>query len=388
MKKSLVSLAMGTFGLGIAEFVMMGILPDIASSLDISIPTAGHLISAYAIGVCVGAPLIVLIARRRPLKQILYGLISLIIIGNIGAGLSPSYFWLLAMRFVSGLPHGAFFGVSSIVAEKVADKGKATAAVAIMISGMTIANMLGVPLGTYISGFMSWRLTFMAVGIWGAAVMLFVNRWVPVLPPMPDTGIKGQFRFLLSPAPWFIIMATMLGNGGIFCYYSYVNPIMTRIAGFSENIMPAIMVLAGLGMVLGNMVGGYLSDKHTPERIATITQAVACVALTAVFFLAAYNIAAVALMIVCTASLFALSAPQQLLILQNSRGGEMMGAACAQIAFNLGNALGAYCGGLPIEAGLSYNYAALPGIAFTLCGFLVLLRYCKLYGQKTATQRH
>lgn len=118
MKKSLVSLAMGTFGLGIAEFVMMGILPDIASSLDISIPTAGHLISAYAIGVCVGAPLIVLIARRRPLKQILYGLISLIIIGNIGAGLSPSYFWLLAMRFVSGLPHGAFFGVSSIVAEK------------------------------------------------------------------------------------------------------------------------------------------------------------------------------------------------------------------------------------------------------------------------------
>lgn len=385
MKKSLVSLAMGTFGLGIAEFVMMGILPDIASSLNVSIPTAGHLISAYAMGVCVGAPLIVLIARKRPLKQILYGLVALIIIGNIGASLSPSFFWLFTMRFVSGLPHGAFFGVGSIVAEKVADKGKAAAAVALMVSGMTVANMLGVPLGTYVSGLLSWRLTFMIVGAWGAVVMFFIGRWVPVLPPMPDTGIKGQFRFLLTPAPWFIIMATMLGNGGIFCYYSYVNPIMTHVAGFSESIMPTVMVLAGCGMVLGNLTGGYLSDRYTPERIAAVTQAVACAALVAVFFLAAYRIAAVALMLVCTASLFALSAPQQLLILQNSRGGEMMGAACAQIAFNMGNALGAYCGGLPIESGLGYNYAALPGIAFTFCGFLVLLRFCKLYGRKRAS---
>ena len=384
MKKSLVSLAMGTFGLGISEFVMMGILPDIASSLGVSIPTAGHLISAYAIGVCVGAPLIVLLARRRPLKQILYGLIALIIIGNIGASLSPSFFWLLAMRFISGLPHGAFFGVGSIVAEKVADKGRSTAAVALMVSGMTVANMLGVPLGTYISGLMTWRLTFTIVGAWGVAVMFFVGRWVPALPPMPDTGIKGQFRFLLSPAPWLIIMATMLGNGGIFCYYSYINPIMTHTAGIPESVMPAIMVLAGAGMVSGNLLGGRLSDRYTPERIATVTQAAACAALAAIFLFASNGICAVILMLVCTASLFALSAPQQLLILQNSRGGEMMGAACAQIAFNMGNALGAYCGGLPIEAGLEYNYAALPGIAFTLCGFMAMLRYCRLYGRNRA----
>jgi hypothetical protein len=162
MKKSLIALAFGTLGLGIAEFVMMGILPDVAKDLGISIPTAGHFISAYALGVCVGAPVLTL-ARKYPLKHILLVLVTLIMIGNICAAMAPNYWVLLAARFISGLPHGAYFGVGSIVAEKLADKGKGSEAVSIMIAGMTIANLFGVPLGTSLSTMLSWRATFLLV---------------------------------------------------------------------------------------------------------------------------------------------------------------------------------------------------------------------------------
>ena len=182
MKKSLIALAFGTLALGMAEFVMMGILPDIARSLGVSIPEAGHLISAYALGVCFGAPLTVLVARTRPLKHILLALTGLIILGNACAALSPNYWTLLAMRFVSGLPHGAFFGVGSIVAERVADKGRRAEAVSIMVVGMTVANLFGVPLGTYISGVVSWRATFGIVAVGGAVALRLVFRLCPRCP--------------------------------------------------------------------------------------------------------------------------------------------------------------------------------------------------------------
>ena len=175
MKKSLIALAFGTLALGMSEFVMMGILPDIARSLGVSIPEAGHLISAYALGVCFGAPLMVLVARKRPLKQILLVLTALIILGNLCAALAPNYWMLLAMRFVSGLPHGAFFGVGSIVAERVADEGRRAEAVSIMVVGMTVANLFGVPLGTFISGAVTWRATFAIVAACGAVATLLVR---------------------------------------------------------------------------------------------------------------------------------------------------------------------------------------------------------------------
>ena len=216
MKKSLIALAFGTLGLGIAEFVMMGILPDVAKALNISIATAGHLISAYAIGVCVGAPLLI-IARKYPLKNILLVLVSMIMLGNIIAASAPNYWILMLGRFISGLPHGAYFGVGSIVAEKLADKGKGSEAVSIMIAGMTVANLFGVPLGTSLSAAISWRMTFLLVGVWGVLILYYIWRWVPQVEKLPDTGFKGQFRFLKSPAPWLILGATMLGNGGVFC---------------------------------------------------------------------------------------------------------------------------------------------------------------------------
>lgn len=377
MKKSLTALAFGTLGLGIAEFVMMGILPDVAKDLHISIPQAGHFISAYALGVCVGAPGMVLVARTRPLKHILLGLMVIYICGNLCAAASVNYWMMLMMRFISGLPHGAFFGVGSIVAERVADKGKGSQAVALMVSGMTIANLFGVPLGTFMSNIMSWRIPFLFNGVWGLITLFYIWKWVPSLPALPDTGLKGQFRFLKNLAPWLLIFTTMFGNGGIFCWYSYVTPLMTHVAGFSENSMTFIMVLAGLSMTVGNLMGGKFSDQYGAARVVKYTQVIMASGLLAIFFAASVSWLAVILMCICTAGLFAVSAPQQLLLLRNSRGGEMMGAACVQVAFNLGNAIGAYAGGLPIDAGLGYRYPALVGVFIVLIGFVAVSLYSK-----------
>ena len=375
MKRSLLALSAGTLGLGIAEFVMMGILPDVATDLGISIPRAGHFISAYAAGVCVGAPLMVLVARRRPLRQILLALALIYVIGNLCASLSSGYWMLLLARFVSGLPHGAFFGVGSIVAERVADKGRGAEAVALMTAGMTIANLFGVPFGTLLSGILSWRLPFVFNAAWGVLVFALIRRWIPDLAALPDTGLRGQFRFLKRLGPWLLILTTMFGNGGIFCWFSYVSPQMIREAGFAPESLTLIMILAGLGMTIGNLVGGKCGDRYGLAKVIQVTQVVMIMSLLGTFFFASVGWLSVVCMCLGTAALFVVSSPQQLLLLQNSRGSEMMGAACVQVAFNLGNALGAYAGGLPIEFGLGYRYPALVGVFVVLVGLACISLY-------------
>ncbi|WP_289124249.1 MFS transporter AraJ [uncultured Bacteroides sp.] len=379
MKKSLIALAFGTLGLGIAEFVMMGILPDVAKDLGVSIPVAGHFISAYALGVCVGAPTLIL-ARKHPLKHILLALVTLIMVGNICAAMAPNYWVLLLARFISGLPHGAYFGVASIVAEKLADKGKGSEAVSIMIAGMTIANLFGVPLGTSLSNAISWRVTFLLVGCWGVIILYYIWRWVPHVEGLKDTGFKGQFRFLKTPVPWLILGATALGNGGVFCWYSYINPLLTNVSGFSAESITGLMVLAGFGMVVGNLVSGRLSDQYTPGKVGTTVQAMICVVLLLIFFLSLYPWLSALLMCLCTAGLFAVSSPEQVLIIRVAKGGEMLGAACVQVAFNLGNAIGAYVGGLAISGG--YRYPALAGVPFAMVGFILFLTFYKKYQAK------
>lgn len=381
MKKSLIALSFGTLGLGIAEFVMMGILPNVAHALDISIPSAGHFISAYALGVCCGAPMLILL-RRRPMRQTLLFLVALMMAGSFCAALASSYWMMLIARFVSGLPHGAYFGVASIVASRLAKPGKEAEAVAVMIAGMTVANLLGVPFGTLLSTFLSWRLVFALVVLWGALTLWAIRHWVPDMDPLPDTGFRGQFLFLRHLAPWLILATTMLGNGGAFCWYSYVSPMLTSISGFRPEAITGLMVLAGGGMVLGNLCGGWLSVRFTPGRTAAAMQGLMALALLAIFYLAPYRWVAVGLMCVVTFCLFAVSSPQQFLIIKFSPGGEMLGAASAQIAFNLGNAIGAYAGGLPIEAGLDYRYPALIGLLFALLGFAILVYFSRRYEKR------
>ena len=381
LRRSLIALAFGTLGLGIAEFVMMGILPDTAVSLGVSIPTAGHFISAYALGVCFGACML-LILRKYPMKNSLLFLVSLMMVGNIGAALAQSYHFMLVARFISGLPHGAYFGVASIVASKLAQKGRESEAVSIMIAGMTIANLFGVPLGTLLSTFLSWRIIFCLVVIWCILTLYSIKKYVPYIPPLPDTGFMGQFKFLKYLAPWLLLGATMFGNGGAFAWYSYVTPMLIQVSGFKAEIITGIMVLAGAGMVAGNLVGGKLSTRFYPGKVGAGFQGVMALSLFLIFFLAQYKIPAVFLMCAVTFCLFAVSSPQQFLIIKFSQGGEMLGAAGIQIAFNMGNALGAYLGGIPIAHGMEIQYSALVGTCSAAMGFIIFSFFNHLYQNK------
>lgn len=381
MRKStcLLPLALGTFGLGLTEYVMMGILPDTALAMKVSIPQAGSFISMYALGVVAGAVLLVVIARTKPLKTILLWLMSIFTIANLATAFVGNYHLFCAIRFIAGLPHGAFFGVGAISAGRLCEHGKENQAVATMIAGMTVANLLGIPFGTFISHNLSWRLTFLLIGLFGFVIVYSIIKLIPYLKPLPDNGFRGQFNFLKSIGPWLLIVAVVMGNGGIFCWYSYINLLLVKVSGIMPKYVSIVMVLAGAGMCIGNFLGGKLSDKFSPALVAGMTQLTACIALLLIFFFASNPIASIILMCVCTGCLFAVSAPQQVLLIENARGGEMLGASFSQISFNLGNAIGAFVGALPVKYGLGYQYTAIPGAFFAFIGFVMLFYFYRKY---------
>ena len=385
MRKStcLLPLALGTFGLGLTEYVMMGILPDTALAMKVSIPQAGSFISMYALGVVAGAVLLVVIARTKPLKTILLWLMSIFTIANLATAFVGNYHLFCAIRFIAGLPHGAFFGVGAISAGRLCEHGRENQAVATMVAGMTVANLLGIPFGTFISHNLSWRLTFLLIGLFGFVIVYSIIKLIPYLKPLPDNGFRGQFNFLKSIGPWLLIVAVVMGNGGIFCWYSYINPLLVKVSGIMPKYVSIVMVLAGAGMCIGNFLGGKLSDKFSPALVAGMTQLTACIALLLIFFFASNPIASIILMCVCTGCLFAVSAPQQVLLIENARGGEMLGASFSQISFNLGNAIGAFVGALPVKYGLGYQYTAIPGAFFAFIGFVMLFYFYRKYQYTT-----
>ena len=385
MRKStcLLPLALGTFGLGLTEFVMMGILPDTALAMKVSIPQAGSFISMYALGVVAGAVLLVVIARTKPLKTILLWLMSIFTIANLATAFVGNYHLFCAIRFIAGLPHGAFFGVGAISAGRLCEHGRENQAVATMVAGMTVANLLGIPFGTFISHNLSWRLTFLLIGLFGFVIVYSIIKLIPYLKPLPDNGFRGQFNFLKSIGPWLLIIAVIMGNGGIFCWYSNIKNLHVKDSGIMPKYVSIVMVLAGAGMCIGNFLGGKLSDKFSPALVAGMTQLTACIALLLIFFFASNPIASIILMCVCTGCLFAISAPQQVLLIENARGGEMLGASFSQISFNLGNAIGAFVGALPVKYGLGYQYTAIPGAFFAFIGFVMLFYFYRKYQYTT-----
>ena len=378
MKKALLALSFGTLALGVAEFVMMAILPFVTADLGVSIPAGGNLITAYALGVCLGSPAIVLL-RHQPLKRLLLCMMLVCLAGNMCATFAPGYWTLIGARFLSGLPHGAYFGVASIVAIKVAPEGKSASAVAAMVAGMTVANLAGVPLGTFVSHALTWRVAFGFVALCALLVAFLIWKWVPDVGSLPKSTFRSQFRFLKSLAPWLILMATMFGNGGIFAWYSYINPMLTTISGFPERMVSPLMILAGLGMVLGNAVSGPLCDKFRPGRMDSLMQLFASLCMLSFFFWAECQWLVFLLLPVTTATLFAISSPQQTLIVKFAPGGELLGGACIQMAFNLGNAVGAQAGAVPLRLGLDYHYPALVGACVTVLGCVSMYLFSRRY---------
>lgn len=373
-KKGLIALAIGTFALGITEFVMMGILEPISSYFGVSVSEGGHLISAYAIGVCMGAPAL-LVARKTDLRLLMIILAGVICLGNLFCAFAPGFWWLFAARFIAGLPHGAYFGVGAIVARKLAPPEKSTLAVSLMIAGMTVATLAGVPLATFITEYMSWRFAFMIVSLCGLLTVIAIKYWVPKVDKLPDMGFKGQFKFLRTLPPWLIFGGVIFGQVGFYCWYSYIEPVMLKVTGFSISAMPLIMVLAGLGMFCGNLIAGKLSVRYKPAAVSAAVMGGGVIVLLLFYFGAGNMITALPLMMLGTAALFGSGGPLQSSIVGYSKGGEMLGAASIQIAYNAGNAIAAKIGGSLITMTgslLSPTLAGMP-IALVGCGLLLIL---------------
>jgi DHA1 family arabinose polymer transporter-like MFS transporter len=368
MKKSLLALLFGGLGIGITEFVMMGLLPDIAKDLTISIPQAGHLISAYALGVVIGAPVLVAIAGSFPPKKILLALMVMFTVFNGFSAFAPGYTTLFIARLLAGLPHGAFFGVGSVVASRIAEKGKEAQAVSIMFAGLTIANIIGVPLGTYIGHHYSWRFTFVIIVSVGLITLLSLKLWMPSLPATKNRDFRKELDFFKHPESWLIIFMIAIGTGGLFSWYSYIAPLLTDVSGFKADSITYVLVLAGLGMFVGNLIGGKLADRISPAKASLFLLLAMAVALFIIHYVA-YNQTLSLIMTFLTGAIaFASASPIQMLMINSSKGSEMLAASVSQASFNIGNALGAFLGGLPIAAGFDYTSPVWVGTLMALTG--------------------
>ena len=376
MKKSLLALASGAFILGAAEFVMMGILPQAAAATGVDIPTAGHYISAYAIGVCVGT-LMLVFGRKVPPRTLIVAFMAIAFAGNLMSVFAPNAPVLLVARFIAGLPHGAFFGTATLIAKTLAEKGKEAQAVSMMVTGQTVANMLGVPAGTLMAEFLSWRLAFGLLAAWAAMTIVLARTWIPFVAPVEDAGLLGQFRFLTKPGPWVILLAVFTGNAGVFCWWSYVSPWLQQTGGWSSSLVPLLMMLAGFGMVLGGLMGGRLTDRWRHAGAAAVGQLISCSGLLLVLVLPGNLWTTMLLTFWIAVGLFFTSAPQQLLMTEAGRGGgELIAGAAVQVAFNFGNAVGSIVGGMMLNAfAMDYRFTGLGGMPLGLLAVALLAGY-------------
>lgn len=373
MKKSLIALSLGGLTIGITEFVMMGLLPDIASDMKVSIPVAGYLISAYALGVVIGAPLLVIIGRNFPPKKMLLILALMLTVFNALSIIAPTYNFLFASRFLSGLPHGAFFGVGAVVASRLADKGKEAQAISIMFAGLTLANLIGVPIGTYIGHHFIWRYTFILIAIVGMLTFLFISLWMPNLEKSGDVNMKTQLLFFKKTEAWLIIGITAIGFGGLFAWISYIAPLLINVSKFSPEDVSYILILAGFGMVVGNFLGGKLADKFSPAPTVLVLLFVMVIDLIMVYFLSSNQYISLFFTFLTGAISFSVIAPINMLMITTAKDAEMIASAALQGSFNIGNALGAFLGGLPLAAGYSYASPNIIGVGMATIGMVITL---------------
>ena len=384
LKPAYIALALGTFALGIAEFAMMAILSNIAAGLNITIPEAGSFISAYSMGVALGSMALAFM-NALPLKKILLALCLIIVFGNLGAAMAPDAQSLYWARLVSGLPHGAYFGVAAVVATRLAGYGEKASAVAIMISGMTVANVAGVPLATLVVNLLTWRMMFLIVTLGGILAFLGIWRFIPPMAPNSRgkcATFKCQFLFLKKAAPWLIYAGTFFGQAALYCWYSYIEPSMLHVAGFSEDSMSWIMALAGVGMFTGGLVAGKIADRFPPGLVTSLICFAMLPTLFCIWLYDASKPLSLLLAFIGAAEIFALGGPLQFLIVQYSKGGELLGGAGIQVAFNVANAFAAWLGGMCIAKGFGYSSPAIAGLPLALIGAIALLLFHFMYCKK------
>lgn len=369
MPLALLALAVGAFGIGTTEFVMMGLLPEVANDLDISIPTAGHLVSAYALGVVIGAPLLAAVTARMPRRTVLIGLMALFVAGNALSAFAPDYHWLMAARFLSGLPHGAFFGVGAVVATSMVAPERKASSVSLMFLGLTMANVAGVPVATLMGQSLGWRATFLGVSTIGLAAMAALALLIPRAEAhtAPRTGLRGELAALRSLPVWLALGTTVAGFGALFAAYSYITPMLTDAAGYTDASVTLLLALFGVGATAGNLLGGRLADHAMRGTLfGGLLALVLVLALFPLMMSTAWS-AALAVILLGMAA-FATGSPLQLMVMEKASSAPSLASSANQAAFNLANAGGAWIGGLALAAGLGVTSPALAGAALAVLG--------------------
>ena len=372
MPKAVYALTAGAFGIGVTEFVIMGLLLEVSNDFGVSISAAGLLISGYALGVVVGAPLLTVLTGRWPRKTVLLGLMIIFTIGNAACALAPTYAALMAARVVTAFAHGSFFGVGAVVATGLVDPDRKASAIAVMFTGLTAANIFGVPFGTWLGQAYGWRSTFWAVALVGIVASAVIARFVPRDRSAPGaTDWRADLRAMGRRPVLLGMLTTVLGYAGVFAVFTYIAPILTQITGFEKSAVSPILLVFGVGLVAGNLIGGRLADwRLAPTVLGSLL--VLAVVLGLMTFALQDRLAAVIFVGLLGGSAFATVPPLQMWVLSKAEGaGQSLASSFNIAAFNLGNALGAWFGGAIIAAGLGLD--ALPWIAalIPVAAFLV-----------------
>lgn len=372
------ALATGAFGIGTAEFATMGLLPFIAEGLHASITEAGQAVSLYALGVVVGAPTITTLTAKMDRRVLLLCLMVVFVIGSLGSTFAPTMGTLLVARFVTGLPHGAFLGVASVIASRLVDPARKATAMARIMMGLTVANIFGVPAAAALGGHLGWRTAYGLVAAIGTLTVALIVVLVPKSAGAPGAGdqqppsMRRELRALKRPQVILTLVAGSVGFGGMFAVYTYISPAMTEVAGLPQAAVPWVLVVYGLGMTTGSLIVGPLADRSIDRTslLGIVLIGVVLVTLGAVMQLAVLAIICIFVMGVA-GTIF--TSALQVRLLRGSQDAPSLAAAMNHAAFNFANALGAFVGGLLIDAGLGYRSPAFVGAGLTAIGFIVIL---------------
>jgi DHA1 family inner membrane transport protein len=376
MSLPLFALAIASFGIGTTEFVIMGLLPNVAGDLHVSVPQAGYLVSGYALGVAIGSPLMAVAAARLPRKSALTGLMMVFILGNLGCALAPDYRLLLLARVVTSLAHGAFFGIGSVVAADLARPGHRAQAVAFLLAGLTLANVLGVPLGTALGQAEGWRATFWVVTAIGIAAAGAIALAVPTGLRGSPGGVMREFGALRQMRVLYPMLISMIASISLFSVFTYITPLLQTVTGFTPQGVTRVLLLFGVGLTIGNLVGGRLADWRLLPSVTASYAALALV-LAGFAYTCHFPIPASVTVVVWGALAFALISPLQIWVVDAASDAPNLASTLNQSAFNLGNSIGAWAGGAAIASGA--GYAELPwlgamvaavGFGFTLAAGL------------------
>jgi len=376
---ALLSLALGGFGIGATEFVAMGLLPTLAKDLapelyaarpEDALAQAGLLISAYALGVVVGAPTIAASSARFPRKQLLLVLVGTIVLATIASAVLPSFGLVLAARFVSGLPHGAYFGIASLVAAQLMGPGQRGRGIAFVLSGLTISNVIGVPLITLLGQETSWRVAYLAVAGIFALTFLAIALFVPLQPGDASATIRRELAGFKRSQVWLSLLTGAIGFGGFFAVYTYVSPLVTDAAGLDLSVVPIALVVVGLGMTIGNILGGRFSDHHVMKTVF-VCFGIFIVALVGVAIFGGNPVGLFIFLFLVGASASAISPAIQARLMDVAGDSQTLAAAANHSSLNLGNSLGAFLGGVVIAAGFGYLSVAWVGLLLAVLGVLV-----------------